>query len=259
MRGLLEVEAKPPSFAPMPRVDPRSFDLPWESLSHGVPEPACKLAIWHAPDSEPQRRDLALRFPLRDVHAMSTHRQREHHAVACAVTCITGTEDWSVVHDEHGAPNLVLGEAVDGTGWRISLSHHDVDGGVVAAAALWTDGTPGGIDLVHVGDPRLSRVASRFMSEEERKSWQSREGWIWATKEAMFKGHGPALTFQTDLHVDAISGFDPSCGMDDSHGGSVAGQVIRKGEHDQCTTHLWKGQWHRLPMEGGHLVLVWGR
>ncbi|MDA0729214.1 MAG: 4'-phosphopantetheinyl transferase superfamily protein [Bacteroidetes bacterium] len=242
----------------MPRVDPSSLDSTWNAMSHDGSNPACQMAIWHAHDSELQRRDLASRFPLRNVDALSTRRQREHHAVACALTCITGTDEWSVVHDEHGAPRLVLGDEMTAPRWHLSLSHHDVEEGVVAAAALWTTGAPGGIDLVHVGDPRLSRVASRFMSDEELSTWRSQEGWVWATKEAMFKGHGPALTFKTDLRVDAISGVTRSHGTTPGLGGSVVGRIIRPAEADSPTIHEWKGRWHRLPFEEGRVVVVWG-
>ena len=79
-----------------------------------------------------------------------------------------------------------------------------------------------------IDDLRVQHVAPRVMSTEEQTQWQGKEAWAWATKEAMFKGHGPDLEFQTQaLLTQAI---DVQLGSS----GTVQGEV--RGEP-------WAGAW----------------
>ena len=50
------------------------------------------------------------------------------------------------------------------------------------------------------------------MSEGEQAQWDKAKPWIWAAKEAMFKGHGPNLDFRRDLSVDSMT-WEADCGQ----------------------------------------------
>ena len=66
-----------------------------------------------------------------------------------------------------------------------------------------------GLDLVEVTDPRIERIASRFMSDEESQHWPNHKAHIWGAKEAMFKSFGPSLEFRTDLAIQNIEERTP--------------------------------------------------
>ena len=107
--------------------------------------------------------------------------------------------------------------------------------------ALWNESdTAGGIDLVLTDDARLTRVAPRVMSRKEQSKWRGCEAWAWATKEAMFKGHGPELEFQSQaLLTDGT-------GIPRDKAGSLRGEV--RGAP-------WSGAWCKVRER---LLLVWG-
>ena len=149
-----------------------------------------------------------------------------------------GHDGWRLQHDEHGKPWLHEGEANGRQ--ALSISHCIVEDTVWAAVARWSDGrTSGGIDLVQTGDARLQRVAGRVMSSTEQSQWRGREAWAWSTKEAIFKGHGPALDFQTEAIL-----LDLTEAQDD-YLGRLCGEV--RGAP-------WKGSWTLVE---GELLMVW--
>ncbi len=149
-----------------------------------------------------------------------------------------GHGDWHLEHDEHGKPWLHEGDANGRQ--ALSISHCDVEDTVWAAVARWADGrTSGGIDLVQIDDARLKKVAGRVMSSTEQSQWQGREAWAWATKEAMFKGHGPALDFQTEAILHDLTEAD------DDQPGMLRGEV--RGAP-------WQGAWTLVE---GRLLVVW--
>jgi len=176
-------------------------------------------------------------FPDRRMSDLSPLRQREHAVAAQAISALLGHGNWCLRHDEHGKPEL---EFQDGTKAGVSLSHCELDGEVWVAAARWRDGrTTGGIDLVLTDDERVVRVAPRVMSRDEQDRWAGREAWAWGVKEAMFKGHGPALEFQRDALLDEVTENERGTG------GRLAGRV-RGAE--------WCGGWS---LEAGRLLVVW--
>ena len=79
----------------------------------------------------------------------------------------------------------------------------------------------------------------RVMSSSEQSQWRGSEAWAWATKEAMFKGHGPALDFQTEAILHYLTEAD------DQQPGILRGEV--RGEP-------WRGAWTLVQ---GRLLMVW--
>jgi hypothetical protein len=208
-----------------------------------------RIVLWRAPESEGIRGDLGRFFPAREVEGLSEARRREHGAVVEAVRTLLGHDQWQLEHDADGKPWL---READGTGGSeiglgadearraLSLSHCTVGDEVWVAAAMWDDDrATGGIDLVLTDDERFVRVAPRVMSLDERNRWAGREAWAWATKEAMFKGHGPALEFQRDTLLDEVTENESGTG------GRLAGRV--RGA-------AWRGGWS---VEAGRLLVVW--
>ena len=119
---------------------------------------------------------------------MSEGRLREHQAVACALTALMGEEGWRVTHRD-GKPQL---QSVSGASLPLSISHHSSARNTTAAVAVWEAGEQRhGIDLVDTADLRIPRIAARFMSPGEQTQWAQAKPWIWAAKEAMFKGTAP--------------------------------------------------------------------
>ena len=221
----MEVEAKPPSFVPMPQ-----HALSTQPLG-------ARIVLWRAPESEGVRGDVGRFFPAREVEALSEVRRREHSAVVEAVRTLLGNDQWHLEHDADGKPWLC---EADGTRRALSLSHCTVGDEIWVAAAMWDDDrATGGIDLVLTDDARVVRVAPRVMSPDERNRWAGREAWAWATKEAMFKGHGPALEFQRDTLLDEVTENESGTG------GRIAGRV--RGTQ-------WRGGWS---VEVGRLLVVW--
>ena len=112
---------------------------------------------------------------------------------------------------------------------------------VWAAVAMWTEADiRGGIDLVLTDDARVTRVAPRVMSPQEQSKWRGCEAWAWATKEAMFKGHGPELEFQSQALLK------DGKGIPGNEIGTLRGEV--RGTP-------WAGAWCKVRER---LLLVWG-
>ncbi len=186
----MEPRTKPPIFAPMPclplLIQPENPQVVLWKWDKGAAWPLAKLES---------------HFPEREWTEMSYGRLREHQAVACALTELMGSEVWRVTHQD-GKPQL---HDAAGTRCPLSISHHSSQDHTTAAVAVWEAGERHhGIDLVDTKDRRISSIASRFMSPIEQMQWPKAKPWIWAAKEAMFKGHGPNLDFQSELSVDSL-------------------------------------------------------
>jgi hypothetical protein len=195
------------------------------------------VVLWREQSGELAGMELGRFFPDRAVANFSLLRQREHSGAAQAISALLGHENWCLRHDEHGKPTL---EMRNGDRSGVSLSHCELDGEIWVAAARWRDGrTTGGIDLVLTDDARVVRVAPRVMSRDEQDRWAGREAWAWGVKEAMFKGHGPALEFQRDALLDEVT--ENGSGT----GGRLTGRV--RGAD-------WCGAWS---LEQGRLLVVW--
>ena len=178
---------------------------------------------------------LESHFPEREWTEMSDGRLREHQAVACALTEMMGSEGWRVTH-QNGKPQL---HDAYGTPRSLSISHHTSQRNTTAAVAVWEAGERHhGIDLVDTADLRIPRIAGRFMSADEQAQWPDEKPWIWAAKEAMFKGHGPNLNFRRELSVDSME-WEAGCGK-------LVGSV-RGG--------LWRGECVQVPHSS--LGVVW--
>ena len=194
----MEPRTKPPSFAPMPRLplsiqpaNPKVVLWQWDEVT-----------AWTLPK-------LEAHFPEREWDHMSEGRLREHQAVACALTTLMGAEGWRVTHRD-AKPQL---HSVSGAKLPLSISHHSAERSTTAAVAVWDVGEQRhGVDLVDTTDLRIPRIATRFMSEGEQTQWDKAKPWIWAAKEAMFKGHGPNLDFRRDLSVDSMT-WEADCGQ----------------------------------------------
>jgi len=221
------VEAKPPSFALMPQ-----YALPLQP--QGV-----EIVLWHLLESQREGHEWALHFPQRQTTSMSAARQAEHQAVASALTQLLGHPDWHLTHTNDGKPQLHVRD--ESSAQAVSISHVRMGKDVWAAVAMWNDGdTPGGIDLVLTDDARVTRVAPRVMSTQEQSKWRGCEAWAWATKEAMFKGHGPELEFQSQALLKDCTGIPGD------EAGTLRGKVRET---------PWSGSWCRIRER---LLLVWG-
>ena len=221
------MEAKPPSFVPMPQ-----YALPLQP--QGV-----EIVLWHLPESQGEGHEWALHFPQRQIATMPAARQAEHRAMAFALSHLLGHTEWHLTHNEDGKPQLhIRGEA---PAHAVSISHAHMGDDVWAAVAMWNEGdNPGGIDLVLTDDARVTRVAPRVMSSQEQSKWRGCEAWAWATKEAMFKGHGPKLEFQSQALLKDGSGIP------DDETGTLGGEVRGM---------PWSGAWCKVRER---LLLVWG-
>ncbi len=221
------MEAKPPSFVPMPL-----YNLPIQP--QGV-----EIVLWHLVESSEQSLEWKAHFPHREESTMSLLRQNEHRAVTYAITQMMGHDQWHLSHDLNGKPSLHLsGRDVP---CAVSIAHVTQQGEIWAAVAKWNDGrTTGGIDLAFIHDPRVKRVASRVMSQEEQIRWQGHEAWVWATKEAMFKGHGPNLEFRSQALLRTAPQIS---------------QVQQGVLHGEVRDSPWEGAWMVLPND---MLLVWG-
>ena len=223
----MEVEDKPPSFVPMPQ-----YALPLQP--RGV-----EIVLWHLPESQGEGHEWGLHFPQRQTATMPASRQAEHQAVALALTRLLGHAEWHLTHNEDGKPQLHVRGA--SSAQAISISHARMGAEVWAAVAIWNEGdTPGGIDLALTDDARVTRVAPRVMSPQEQSKWRGCEAWAWAAKEAMFKGHGPELEFQSQALLMDGSGIP----------GDAAGTL--RGE---VRGTPWAGAWCKIRER---LLLVWG-
>ena len=143
-------------------------------------------------------------FPKRQTNGLPLLRQKEHVAVILATQTLLGHPHWHIRHNEEGKPSLVPSDA-PGTWASFGVSHHTSEEGITwAVVGIWENDTTGGLDLVDTKDPRIPKVAPRIMSAKECGEFVGLEPWVWASKEAMFKGHGPRLDFRKDLSIHAI-------------------------------------------------------
>jgi 4'-phosphopantetheinyl transferase len=109
----------------------------------------------------------------------------------------------SIDYHENGKPLLVnpVRTGTDGHTDKISISHS----GNMVAIALHSDQSPGiDIEMLH---PRIFKIASRFISEMEKRYLGANPSIeqltvTWGAKEVMFKvyAHG-GVTFKSDLNV----------------------------------------------------------
>ena len=169
-----------------------------------------KVVLWHWDEGTAwPLAKLEAHFPEREWDNMSEGRLREHQAVACALTALMGEEGWLVTHRDD-KPQL---HNVSGAQLPLSISHHSAEGNTTAAVAVWAAGERRhGIDVVDTTDLRILRISGRFMSPDEQTLWPNAKPWVWAAKEAMFKGHGPNLDFRRDLSVDSMT-WEAGCGQ----------------------------------------------
>ena len=221
------MEAKPPSFVPMPQ-----YALPLQP--QGV-----KIVLWHLLETQGEGHEWGLHFPQRQTATMPAARQAEHRAVAFALSHLLGHAEWRLSHNNEGKPQLHVRD--ESPAQAVSISHARMGEDVWAAVAMWNEAdTPGGIDLVLTDDARVTLVAPRVMSTQEQSKWRGCEAWAWATKEAMFKGHGPELEFQSQaLLIDGT-------GIPGDETGTLRGEVRGM---------PWSGAWCKVRER---LLLVWG-
>ena len=139
---------------------------------------------------------VQVRFPNRDVAALTPVRQLEHWCVDQAFHAI-GQPELRIAHTPDGKP-----EAIGQPGIHVSIAHHSTSDGCWAAVACNENLI--GIDVEAERD-QLQRIAPRFLSETERAALGASPGALaaaWAVKECMFKAFGPALDFRADLEVE---------------------------------------------------------
>ena len=221
----MEVEAKPPSFVPMPQ-----HALPYQP--QGV-----EIVLWRVSNSGPVRDDLHKFYPERYLGNMGASRLRELQATTEATIELLGHEFWPLTHDPHGKPAL---HNEGSAPLPIGISHAHSRDDTWAAVARWTDRRHhGGVDLSDVHDPRIEHVAPRVMGAEELDRWRGQEAWAWGAKEAMFKGYGPSLDYRTEAVLTQLT-TSPS-GNEGELEGLVRGRA-------------WTGRW--LLVRDG-LLMVW--
>lgn len=164
-----------------------------------------QLVLWKLTDEEFEGiSQWAHFFPKRRTSDLPLLRQKEHVAVILATQILLGHPHWHIRHNEEGKPSLVPSEA-PGKWASFGVSHHTSEEGITwAVVGIWENDTTGGLDLVDTQDPRIPRVAPRIMSVKESDEFVGLEPWVWASKEAMFKGHGPKLDYRKDLSISAI-------------------------------------------------------
>lgn len=174
-------------------------------------------------------------FPERPTSDLPLLRQKEHVAVLLATQALLGHPHWHLRHNKDGKP-LLVPNASPVTWSSFGVSHHTTeDGATWAVVGVWENDTTGGLDLVEIKDPRIQRVAPRIMSTKECEEFMGLEPWVWASKEAMFKGHGPKLDYRKELSISAIEEVK----------GTIHGSV--KGN-----------EWHGCALEAvPGLLLVW--
>lgn len=202
-----------------------------------------QLVLWKLTEEEFEGGSQWARFfPKRHTNDLPLLRQKEHVAVILATQTLLGHPHWHIRHNEEGKPSLVPSEApgteAPRTWASFGVSHHTSKEGITwAVVGIWENDTTGGLDLVDTQDLRIPRVAPRIMSAKECVEFVGLESWVWASKEAMFKGHGPKLDFRKDLSIHAIHELE----------GTIQGAV--KGSP-------WHGGALRTDPE---LLLVWSR
>jgi len=181
---------------------------------------------------------VQVRFPNRDVAALTPVRQLEHWCVDQAFHAI-GQPDLNIAHNAAGKP-----EAIDRPDIHLSIAHHSTADGCWAAVACSDSAI--GID-VEAAREQLQRIAPRFLSKSERASLGGSSNALaaaWAVKECMFKAFGPSLDFRKDLEVD-WSGMEPALASHIS--GRVRGQAKRfclaqlQGDQDHAPVWLALG------------------
>lgn len=136
-----------------------------------------------------------VRFPHRDVAALTPARQLEHWCVDQAFHAI-GQPDLHIAHDADGKP-----EAIGRPEIHLSIAHHSTSDGCWAAVAS-SDGAIG-IDVESERE-QLQRIAPRFLSDTELEAVRASPAAlasVWAVKECLFKAFGPALDFRRDMEV----------------------------------------------------------
>lgn len=113
----------------------------------------------------------------------------------------------------HQMPELTIGYEKSGRpfslypGGNLSLSHTER-----IVAASFHPSRRAGIDL-QAFDPKLDRIASRFVNEGERsfRSQMDERVWItglWVIKEALFKCYGSGISFREQMWVGPFRGME---------------------------------------------------
>ncbi len=129
-----------------------------------------RLCIWQI--TEPiEAMPIPERADLSALHSAS--RRREVQAVYALLAYMTGRNDLVIDHDDTGRPTL--------PGWNLSISHTKGWAALVMSANRRV-----AVDIEYVSD-RVSRVADRFIREDEQKGSLAHQLINWSAKETVFK------------------------------------------------------------------------
>ena len=157
-----------------------------------------RLLVWAISEPESElfvRAKLSVSDCDRLSRLHGERRRSEWLAVRAALRETFPEAGLSIGYSSEGAPLL------SGNGQYISVSHTD------GYAAVLLSDRPCGIDIERP-DRNFGRVASRFLSEKERKRFGKEQyGLLWGAKEALFKAAGKkGVDFQRDMEILRVEG-----------------------------------------------------
>jgi 4'-phosphopantetheinyl transferase len=193
------------------------------------------ICVWELDGSERAYWESANFLPgekERIAAIRSELKRMQRVAVRMLLNMLSKHEGNRLEYDEFNKPYL------SGPDWHISISHAG------DKVAVMVDGSASpGIDI-EVIDPKIERIAKKFMSRDEMKDVEGENRVeklyvYWAAKEAMYKIHGTrGLHFIGDLHIEPFR-YDPS-------GGNVRGSITTGSRKGNYGLHYEKTGGHML-------------
>ncbi len=162
-------------------------------------------AVWHINES-PEVLSGIVAYHENDINAIKHPQKRaESLAARCCVESLCrkfGLAYTGIEKDQHQKPHLA-GQPQVG----ISVAHS-----FPYAVAMIHLLQPCGIDIEQI-DPKVSRVAHKFLNEQEAK-WAGEDVRnliiIWSAKETLYKCYGrKQLIFKDQLHVGSLQSVHP--------------------------------------------------
>ena len=159
------------------------------------PQPGIKIGIWQLTESIDQLKEVVV-VPL---SFRSEKRLKEELGVYALLAAMTGNDQLIIQHEASGKPVL--------KGYHISISHTRGWVSIILSADYRV-----GIDIEYYSD-RVSKVADRFIRDDEQRDSLGQQLINWSTKETVYKLFSEYNLDYFEMRLQALPPLQSSGGL----------------------------------------------
>lgn len=161
------------------------------------PQPGIKIGIWQLTESIDQLKEVVV-VPL---SFRSEKRLKEELGVYALLAAMTGNDQLIIQHEASGKPVL--------KGYHISISHTRGWVSIILSADYRV-----GIDIEYYSD-RVSKVADRFIRDDEQRDSLGQQLINWSAKETVYKLFSECNLEYFEMRLQALQPSEKLLGRDD--------------------------------------------